>query len=73
MKISIVTDEISSDIETAIELGTVWGIHDFELRDDGSRVPNISAFELARTKRPSKPTTSASSQSRRVCSRFHIP
>lgn len=51
MKISIVTDEISSDIETALELGASWGVHDFELRGvDSGRVPNISAYELERTK-----------------------
>lgn len=49
MKISIVTDEISADIETAIELGTEWGIHDFELRGFGAqRVPLFSAFQKQR-------------------------
>jgi hypothetical protein len=38
MKISIVTDEISSDVETAIELGLEWGVRDFELRGIGFRV-----------------------------------
>ncbi len=32
MKVSIVTDEISADPETAIELGVEWGVRDFELR-----------------------------------------
>lgn len=49
MKISLVTDEISADPETAIELGVEWGIHDFELRGFGTnRVPNFSAFEKQR-------------------------
>ena len=46
MKISIVTDEISADPETAIELGTEWGIHDFELRGFFTdRVPRLSAYQ----------------------------
>ncbi len=46
MKISIITDEISADPETAIELGSHWGIHDFELRGFFSeRVPLISPFQ----------------------------
>jgi sugar phosphate isomerase/epimerase len=49
MKISIVTDEISSDFETAVELATEWGIHDFELRGYGSlRVPKFSDFQKQR-------------------------
>jgi hypothetical protein len=49
MKISLVTDEISADPETAIELGVDWGVHDFELRGFGAdRVPNFSAFEKQR-------------------------
>jgi sugar phosphate isomerase/epimerase len=49
MKISLVTDEISADPETAIELGVAWGIRDFELRGFGAnRVPNFSAFEKQR-------------------------
>jgi sugar phosphate isomerase/epimerase len=49
MKISIVTDEISADVETAIELGTEWGIHDFELRGFGTqRVPLFSDFQKTR-------------------------
>ena len=35
MKVSTVTDEISSDFETAVELGVSWGIQDFEIRGLG--------------------------------------
>jgi len=46
VKISIVTDEISADPETAIELGVEWGIKDFELRGFyADRVPNLSAYQ----------------------------
>ncbi len=46
MQISIVTDEISADPETAIELGVEWGVHDFELRGVfADRVPVLSAWE----------------------------
>ena len=46
MKISIVTDEISADPETAIELGVEWGIKDFELRGFyADRVSNLSAYQ----------------------------
>jgi sugar phosphate isomerase/epimerase len=49
MKISILTDEISSDPETAIELGTLWGIHDFELRGYyADRVPRLSTYQKIR-------------------------
>jgi sugar phosphate isomerase/epimerase len=49
MKISIVTDEISADPETAIELGAEWGIHNFELRGFYTdRVPNLSAYQIER-------------------------
>jgi len=49
MKISIVSDEISADFETAIELGTAWGVTDFELRGYGSqRVPLFSGFQKQR-------------------------
>ena len=51
MKISIVTDEISADVETAFELATVWGIHDFELRGFGTqRVPLFSDFKKQRVR-----------------------
>lgn len=43
MKVCIVTDEVSADPETAIELGVEWGVSDFELRGVGtSRVPYLS-------------------------------
>ena len=46
IKISVVTDEISADPETAIELGTQWGIHDFELRGYFTdRVPVFSSYQ----------------------------
>lgn len=49
MKISIVTDEISADPETAIELGVEWGIRNFELRGFyAERVPNLSAYQAER-------------------------
>jgi sugar phosphate isomerase/epimerase len=46
MKISIVTDEISADPETAIELGVQWGVHDFELRGFFTdRAPRLSDYQ----------------------------
>ena len=43
MYLSIVTDEISSDPLTAVELATEWDIRHFELRNVGSgRLPDIS-------------------------------
>jgi sugar phosphate isomerase/epimerase len=46
VKIAIVTDEISADPETAIELGIGWGVHDFELRGVfTSRAPFLSSYE----------------------------
>ena len=46
MKLGIVTDEVSADPETAIELGTGWGTHDFELRGVfASRAPSLSPYE----------------------------
>ena len=47
MKISIVTDEISNDVDTAFELGKDWGIEYFELRGmNGKRVPDLSDAEI---------------------------
>lgn len=44
MIISIVSDELSGDPETAFELGLEWGVRHFELRGaDGGRVPRLSA------------------------------
>lgn len=46
MQVSIVTDEISADFETAVELGVEWGIRDFELRGFyADRVPFLSAYQ----------------------------
>jgi len=46
MKISIITDEISADPETAVELGAAWGVRDFELRGFYTdRVPQLSAYQ----------------------------
>ena len=45
MNIAIVTDELSSDLETALELARAWGIHAVELRAIGAqRFPQISAY-----------------------------
>jgi len=49
MKISILTDEISADPETAIELGVQWGVKDFELRGYFlDRAPRLSAYQKLR-------------------------
>jgi sugar phosphate isomerase/epimerase len=51
MFISLVTDEISADPETAFELGTEWGVHDFELRSFGvERVPLLAPYQKDRLK-----------------------
>lgn len=51
MKISIITDEVSADPETAIELGTEWGVHDFELRGFFTdRAPRLSAYQKQRVR-----------------------
>jgi sugar phosphate isomerase/epimerase len=45
IKISAVTDEISSDFETAVEIGVSWGIRHFELRGiNVDRVPLLSDY-----------------------------
>jgi len=47
IKISIVTDELSADPESAIELATDWGVHDFELRGYfAERVPQLTAYQV---------------------------
>ena len=47
MKISINTDAISQDIETAVLLGVEWGIEYFELkRLYGRRIPDINCDEV---------------------------
>src|SRR4051812_30661468 len=49
MLISMVSDEISADLETAIELGTEWGISQFELRGYGTqRAPLYSDYQKQR-------------------------
>lgn len=49
MKVSVVTDEISSDLETALELVSEWGVDAVELRGYGeNRVPFFSEYQLAR-------------------------
>ena len=49
MKISLVTDEVSADLETAIELGLEWGVDAFELRGIGDRrVPHFSDYQKQR-------------------------
>lgn len=49
MNLSVVTDEISADLETALELAQNWGLDGVELRGiGGQRYPNISDFWLAR-------------------------
>ncbi|MCL4560733.1 MAG: sugar phosphate isomerase/epimerase [Chloroflexi bacterium] len=51
MKISLITDEISADLETAIELGVSWGVRDFELRSVGvDRVPRFPDYQKRRLK-----------------------
>lgn len=49
MKISLVTDEVSNDFDTAIELAYHWGIRFFEIRKVGlKRIPYISKAVLQR-------------------------
>jgi sugar phosphate isomerase/epimerase len=49
MKISLITDEISADPETAVELGVAWGVRDFELRGFYTeRVPRLSPYQKQR-------------------------
>jgi sugar phosphate isomerase/epimerase len=49
MKLSIITDEVSADLETAIELAQEWGVQAIELRGIGEhRYPNVSDFWRAR-------------------------
>src|SRR5438132_8611317 len=45
MKISVVTDEVSSDPETAFEILRSWGVENVELRGiDDSRYPIVSDY-----------------------------
>ena len=49
IEISIVTDEISADVQTAIELGLEWGVPSFELRGFGTeRVPIFTPYQKER-------------------------
>lgn len=49
MKISLITDEISDDAETAIEIGVEWGVRDFELRGFFTqRVPHFLKYQKQR-------------------------
>jgi sugar phosphate isomerase/epimerase len=49
LKISLITDEISTDPEVAFELGRDWGITDFEVRGYFTdRVPMLSAYQKRR-------------------------
>lgn len=51
MEISLITDEISADPETAFELGLSWGVRDFELRTvENNRVPDLSDYQKIRIK-----------------------
>lgn len=46
MEISLITDEISADPETAIEMGVEWGLHNFELRGYyADRVPRLTPYQ----------------------------
>jgi sugar phosphate isomerase/epimerase len=46
MKISLITDEISADPETAIELGVAWSVSNFELRGYyADRVPLLTPYQ----------------------------
>jgi len=50
-QLCIVTDEISADFTTAVELGTAWGIKNYELRGFGeNRVPLLSDFQRQRVR-----------------------
>jgi sugar phosphate isomerase/epimerase len=52
LKISIVTDELSADPETAFELGLEWDVQRFELRGvHDARVPRISSHMRRRMAR----------------------
>ena len=47
--VGFVTDEISADVTEAMQVGSVWGVFDFELRMVGrNRVPDLSQDEVER-------------------------
>jgi sugar phosphate isomerase/epimerase len=46
MDICLITDEISADPETAIEIGVEWGVRNYELRGYFTdRVPNLTPYQ----------------------------
>jgi len=52
VKVCVITDEISSDPETAIELALEWGIRHFEIRGLwGRRVPDVEPPQQERLKK----------------------
>jgi sugar phosphate isomerase/epimerase len=52
MEIALVTDELSADPQTALELAVEWGIRHVELRGYFTdRVPQLSAYQYQRLKR----------------------
>lgn len=52
MEIALVTDELSADPQTAIELGVEWGVRHYELRGYFTeRVPAITAYQRRRLHR----------------------
>jgi sugar phosphate isomerase/epimerase len=45
MKVSVITDELSADLETALELCVTWGVDAIELRSiEDQRWPNVSDY-----------------------------
>ena len=49
MQICLITDEISADPETAIELGVEWGVRNFELRGYfAERAPKLTPYQKDR-------------------------
>ena len=43
MKLSIVSDELSRDFQTAVEIGYEWGLVNYEIREVWlKRIPNLS-------------------------------
>jgi len=46
MELCLITDEISADPETAVELGVEWGVRNFELRGYfAERVPMLTSYQ----------------------------
>ena len=46
MQVSLITDEVSADPETALELGAAWGVRHYELRGVGDRrVPLFTDYQ----------------------------